>query len=374
MLSYKFLLSYYDKYYMGGTTCDSEWLRLAGTNLPRAAASTTPCPSSRSPVGRTSMEDTSKTKPGPSGKDKQLLDRLGSDVRNRILRLLSSGYNNGCSEKPSGEGESYQSIYGDLPKNCFETVLWTLGIRGHAPIEEEFDHTHLLPRLEANGYHARPNSIPLFTINENRVATGARPIPPGLIPGDVLLFGSLPTPNESKYYFTQDFPERRIHASPEEKARAENIWEALKTAGYIDRNGFILPKFTGKLDNFNIGIDLTPEEQQRTLFILNSKVESAREHPRTYHHGAIYLGERDGKHYIFQKPSWNCGPQSPYQITTIEAYNSRSVGQPVDGDYTYDRIFIYRKQNNGANLTLNPGSAFHFTNVIPSSLGLSRQF
>ncbi|MFA4843667.1 MAG: hypothetical protein WC632_01795 [Candidatus Margulisiibacteriota bacterium] len=311
----------------------------------------------------------------------QLLNRLGTNVQERIMKLLSSGYNNGCSNKPNHE-EGYQSISGDLPKNCFETVLWTLGIRGSAPREEEFeDENKILPRLEANGYHTRPNSIPLFTTRENnqgdKVVTGVRPIPAGLIPGDVLLFGSPPgMPTINKYYFTPDFPERGIHASPEEKARAGQVWEALKTAGYINIRGEIQSKFNGKPDDLNIGIEppLTSEEKQKTMQILNNIVKSAREHTNTYFHGAIYLGERDGKHYIFQKPSWNCGPDSPYQITTIEAYNSSMVGQPINCDNSYSQIFVYRKQSNDANLILNPGSAFHFTSVIPSSIGVSRQF
>lgn len=333
-----------------------------------------PLPSNRATNGQT---DPSRISTG----HEQLLNRLGTNVQERIMKLLSSGYNNGCTNKPNDQGLGYQSISGDLPKNCFETVLWTLGIRGSAPREEDFDHTQVLQKLGANGYHARPNSIPLFTTRENnqgdKVVTGVRPIPAGLIPGDVLLFGSPPSmPTIDKYYFIPDFPERGIHASPEEKARAGEVWEALKTAGYVNIRGEIQSKFNGNPNNLALQIEppLTPEEKQKTLQILNNIVKSAREHTNTYFHGAIYLGERDGKHYIFQKPSWNCGPDSPYQITTIEAYSSRMVGQPINCDNSYSQIFVYRKQSNDTNLILNPGSAFHFTSGIPSSLGLSRQF
>jgi hypothetical protein len=63
-----------------------------------------------------------------------------------------------------------------------------------------------------------------------------------------------------------------------------------------------------------------------------------------YVHAMIYLGERRGKHYVFEKWNGECGPRSPYQIIALEAILKQQVGTPATYKDVYiDRLFVLRK-------------------------------
>lgn len=61
----------------------------------------------------------------------------------------------------------------------------------------------------------------------------------------------------------------------------------------------------------------------------------------TYTHSAIYLGEYDNTHYIFQKPDYHCGQVSPYEIVPLEDYLFDGLGQRVPLA-SFDTVFVYR--------------------------------
>jgi len=62
----------------------------------------------------------------------------------------------------------------------------------------------------------------------------------------------------------------------------------------------------------------------------------------TYTHSAIYLGEYNNIHYIFQKPDWHCGQVSPYEIIPLEDYLYDGLGQRVPL-FSFDTVFVYRR-------------------------------
>ncbi len=65
-----------------------------------------------------------------------------------------------------------------------------------------------------------------------------------------------------------------------------------------------------------------------------------------YVHAAVYLGDYNGRHYAFQKPSLFCGPKSPFMIRSLEDDFEENLGSPVfnlPGDGNYGIIEVWRK-------------------------------
>jgi hypothetical protein len=62
-----------------------------------------------------------------------------------------------------------------------------------------------------------------------------------------------------------------------------------------------------------------------------------------YLHAAVYLGVFAGERYLFEKPSFDCGKSSPYQVISLEAKLKQNRGNPDSCDHCYDSVFVYRQ-------------------------------
>ncbi len=79
------------------------------------------------------------------------------------------------------------------------------------------------------------------------------------------------------------------------------------------------------------------------VFGLNYRTEEFGEYS-AFKHACIYLGKYNGKHYVFEKPSVRCGPNSPFRIISLTEKLSGAIGQPTDCNKScYDTVFVYRK-------------------------------
>ena len=79
------------------------------------------------------------------------------------------------------------------------------------------------------------------------------------------------------------------------------------------------------------------------VFGLNIRTEEDGSYS-SFKHACIYLGKHKGKHYIFEKPSIRCGPDSPYRIISLTDKLSGAIGQPTDCENScYDTVYVYRK-------------------------------
>ncbi|MBN3032844.1 MAG: hypothetical protein JW873_01990 [Candidatus Saganbacteria bacterium] len=63
-----------------------------------------------------------------------------------------------------------------------------------------------------------------------------------------------------------------------------------------------------------------------------------------YIHAVVYLGSYRGRHYIFEKPNYECGAGSPYQIISLEKVFAEMIGLEANShNIPVDRLFVLRK-------------------------------
>lgn len=57
----------------------------------------------------------------------------------------------------------------------------------------------------------------------------------------------------------------------------------------------------------------------------------------------IYLGKINGRHYVFEKPNMNCGPNSRYKIIALGEKLKLNIGDDSLCINYYDTVFAYRR-------------------------------